>query len=140
MARLTQAQIDKREGTEKTFWKNIQKLPSIHGECWIWTGNKNNNHNTVDCEGYDYGEFILTDDRWRPIKGMTRMAHRLSLYFTFGRAVPDGLYVFPGVCGNYLCLNPDHLWIRDPGNTVRMPAAEFFAANNDNILEIARAA
>lgn len=139
MARLKQWQIDMREGTEKTFWKNVQKLPSTHGECWIWTGNKNNNHNTVECEGYDYGEFTLTDHAWRPIKGITRMAHRLALYLTFGRQVPDDLYVFPEVCGNRLCMNPAHLWVRNQKNTFRMAAAAFFAGGDDAI-EMARAA
>lgn len=136
---LKQWQIDKREVTEEKFWRNIQKLPSIHGECWIWTGKQNNNHNTAECEGYDYGEFVLTDKNWKKIAGVTRMAHRLSVQFTYGKVLPKDLYVFPGTCRNYLCINPEHLWIRNQKNTFRMPVAEFYAAG-DEIIEFARAA
>lgn len=139
MARLKQWQIDMREGTEDKFWRNIQKLPSIHGECWIWTGHKNSNHNGKDCEKYFYGQFTLTDKNWNPVPGMTKMAHRLALYFTHGRPVPDDLDVFPGVCSNHLCINPAHLWIRNKANTFRIAAADFFAGGDDAI-EMARAA
>lgn len=130
---LTQKQIDMRSGHDGTFWKNVTK--QADGK-WIWTGQKNNNHNTVDCESYDYGVFDLcsreTSNFAKPTSiHHSKMAHRVSLFLTYGRPVPKQYEVFP-VNGDHLDVNPDNLGVRDTKTRATMSAAAFFDVANDN--------
>lgn len=136
MARLKQWEIDKRSGHEDTFWKNVRKQPD--GK-WMWTGLTNNNHNTVDCDSYDYGVFELcsreTANEHKPTKiHESTMAHRISLFLTYRRPVPDPkrYYVFP-LNGDHLDINPENLGIRNIKTGVKLTAAQFFDVANDNI-------
>lgn len=129
---LSQREIDRRSGNAKTFWSNVDA--GADGK-WCWTGVVNNNHNTVDCESYDYGEFELTTDESsnlakpkRRIK--TKMAHRVAVYLSYGVEVPAGFDVFPKN-GDHLDLNPLNLWVRSKTGRQEWSAAEF-CASNDN--------
>lgn len=135
MARLKQWQIDKRSGHEGTFWKNVRKQED--GK-WVWTGHTNNNHNTVDCESYDYGVFELcsreTANNYKPKKiHASDMAHRVVLFLTYGRPVPDPkrFFVFP-INGDHLDINPENLGVRDVKTGAKVTSAEFFKVANDN--------
>lgn len=133
MARLKQWEIDKRSGHEDTFWKNVRK--QADGK-WIWFGHTNNNHNTVDCESYDYGEFELctreTANDARPKKAhASKMAHRVVLFLTYGRPVPESCDVFP-FNGDHLDINPSNLGVRNKKTRMEVSSAEFFAVANDN--------
>lgn len=130
---LTQKQIDMRSGHEGTFWKNVSKNPD--GK-WIWTGHKNNNHNTVDCQSYDYGEFELctretANDRTPKKAHDSKMAHRIGLFLIYGRPVPKQYDVFP-FNGDHLDINPENLGIREKKTGAEVPAAKFFEVANDN--------
>ncbi len=68
------------------FWRLVDKT----GECWIFTGVKDN---------YGYGSLFLGNRRVR--------AHRLSYMLVHG-AIPDGLSIMH-VCDVRDCVRPDHL-------------------------------
>lgn len=140
MARLTQKQIDQRSGTARTFWRNVVKQPD---DVWLWTGSKNNNHNTVDCDSYDYGVFeLVTDDTQYDAKPKprikTKMAHHVSVYLTYGVELStdrkSGFDVFPAN-GNHLDVNPDNLWVRSIKTRQELPAAVFCAANDNSVMK-----
>lgn len=141
---LTQRQIDKRSGTAKTFWSNVVKRQD---GVWLWTGYTNNNHNTVSCDSYDYGEFELITDETQYNSKPTRilkskMAHHVSVFLTYGVEIPTsrktGYDVFPANA-NHLDVNPDNLWVRSISTRQELRAAEFCAAN-DNSSEKAKVA
>lgn len=129
---LSQREIDRRSGNAKTFWRNVAKQPDGRH---LWTGAINNNHNTVDCESYDYGEFELTTEESsnlakpkRRIK--SKMVHRVCVFLTYGVEVPPGFDVFPKN-GDHLDVNPDNLWVREKRGRQEWPASEFCAANDN---------
>ena len=125
--------IDTRRGVERIFWRNVDKLTD---GTWLWTGSKNTNHNGVDCEKYEYGEFILEDRLEYPQSPViaTKMAHRISVYLTYGVEVPSdkktGYEVFP-FNGNHLDVNPENLGIRSLVTREEWPAAVFCAASDN---------
>ncbi|MEZ0212458.1 MAG: hypothetical protein ACAH27_05840 [Xanthobacteraceae bacterium] len=121
---ISQKQIDLSEGPARVFWKNVKRQPN---GCWLWAGRVNTNHNGTHFKGYAYGEFTLTDSRYIPII-KTRMAHRIALFLTYGIEVPTTHDVFPMVCGDHLCVNPEHLGIKERFTSRSMPATEFFDA------------
>lgn len=132
MAGLTQKQIDQRSGRAETFWRNVRMRDD---GAWEWAGYKNNNHNTVDCESYDYGEFELTTDETSNLSRPTRrirskMAHHVSVFLTYGTEVPRGYEVFPRN-GDHLDINPQNLWVRSKASREEWPAAIFCAANDN---------
>jgi len=136
---LTQRQIDMRSGHEGTFWKNVVKHDNGR---WEWIGFTNNNHNTVDCDSYDYGVFELcsreTANDHKPKKiHASSMAHRVVLFLTYGRPVPspNRFYVFP-YNGDHLDINPANLGVRDIKTGTKVTAAEFFEVANDNNTKI----
>lgn len=129
---LSQRDIDKRSGHHGTFWKNVDQ----QGQTWLWTGYKNTNHNTVDCDKYEYGEYELVSRETSNLAKPTRvhkskMAHRIVLFLTYGRPVPSDYDVFP-VNGNHLDINPDNLSLRDRKTRQEITAASFFDVANDN--------
>lgn len=138
---LTQKQIDQRSGHSGTFWKNVIRWPNGR---WEWVGQTNNNHNTVDCESYNYGVFDLvsreTSNFAKPASiHKSKLAHRIILFLTYGRPVPDGCDVFH-YDNDHLNINPDNLGVRNKATGVEMSAAKFFEVANDNVGERAVAA
>lgn len=121
---------DKREGTEYTFWRNVDKRDD--GK-WIWTGAKNTNHNTVDCQKYEYGNFALYGD-WRTnVKACNSiMAHIVILFLIYGRELDTERYEVTPLNGDHLDINPDNLAVRNKETRIVVPSAGFFAADNDN--------
>jgi hypothetical protein len=115
--------FDKKNGGPREFWRNVDKSAGENGP-WLWVGDTNNNHNTVDCDSYDYGQFNLEGHR-------SKMAHRISLFLTFGCEVPSTHDVFPLIGKNHLDVNPYHLGVRDRKTGTEMSAAEYFAANDN---------
>lgn len=92
--------VSPKSGNENDFWANINK-----GEHWIWEGQTNNNHNTVDCESYDYGVFQLEGC-------LTQLVHRIIYYIKTGSELEREVEVTT-LCGNHLCVNPEHLGLVD---------------------------
>jgi DNA-binding CsgD family transcriptional regulator len=77
-------------------------------QCWDWIGS------TVD----GYGQFGFQ------VPGYGRQmipAHRFAWEQASG-AIPDGVDVLH-LCGNRICVRPDHLALRDPGETSRLPTS-----------------
>lgn len=130
---LSQKEIDQRSGHAATFWKNVWRRSD--GK-WIWQGRTNTNHNTVDCEKYEYGEYELcskeTSNLAKPVRThKSKMAHRIVLFLTYGREVPSSYDVFPAN-GDHLDINPNNLWLRDRKTRHEVAADVFFRAANDN--------
>jgi hypothetical protein len=73
---------------EPRFWEKVDKGS---GDCWTWTGAKNQN---------GYGLFGLGD-------GRIGKAHRFSYELLVGK-IPAGL-VIDHLCKNRACVNPAHL-------------------------------
>lgn len=138
MARLTQREIDQRSGHDGTFWRNVQKRSD--GK-WMWTGYTNNNHNTVDCASYDYGEFQLvsreTANDAKPEQiHKSRMAHHIVLFLTFCVELDAKRYEVSSIDGDRLNINPENLIVRDKKTRREWPAAVFFAANDNGPLPL----
>lgn len=130
---LTQKQIDMRSGHSGTFWKNVIKYPD--GK-WEWVGRKNTNHNTVDCQKYEYGEYELvsreTSNFSKPkVIHKSKLAHRIVLFLTYGRPVPSDYEVFH-YDNDHLNINPANLGVRHVKTRIEMTAAKFFEVANDN--------
>lgn len=115
------AASDKRTGNARTFWRNVNKSSGDEGP-WIWTGETNTNHNTVDCDKYVYGQFDLAGCK-------SKMAHRISLFLTYGREVPSTHDVFPMVGADHLNVNPMHLGVREKVSRLISSATEYFSHN-----------
>lgn len=79
------------EKTIRNFWKKVDQS----GDCWIWTGGKNEK---------GYGHFN--------VRRKYCAAHRFSWILNKG-AIPEGLHVLHDCPGgdNPSCVNPDHLWL-----------------------------
>jgi DNA-binding CsgD family transcriptional regulator len=76
-------------------------------ECWSWTG-------STDHLGYgQFGVMVRGQDR-----KMVR-AHRFAWEQASG-TIPDGVDVLH-LCGNRICVRPDHLALRDPAESSRLP-------------------
>jgi len=142
---LSQREIDKRSGHEGTFWRNVEKQDDGR---WMWMGQKNNNHNTVDCESYDYGVYELvsreTAYHAKPKKiHKSNMAHRISVFLTYGVEVPSdrksGFDVFP-LNGEHLDINPSNLGVRSITTGQEWTAAAFCVAKDNNWIEVRAAA
>lgn len=114
----------------RQFWKNVDKRED--GK-WIWTGAKNTNHNTVDCEKYEYGNFALYDSYRATAKALkSEMAHIVILFLTYGRELDTSRYEVTPINGDHLDINPTNLAVRDKATREVVPASRFFAAVNDN--------
>jgi DNA-binding CsgD family transcriptional regulator len=90
---------------DKRFDAMVEKGPS----CWQWTGSTTR---------MGYGQFsVMTLGEGR------RMipAHRYAWERASG-VIPDGVDVLH-LCGNRICVRPDHLALRDPGETSRLPTS-----------------
>jgi len=71
---------------EERFWEKVNRT----GECWLWTGAKND-------RGYGYFKAA----------GRNAKAHRVSYQISKG-AIPDGINI-DHICHNTSCVRPDHL-------------------------------
>jgi len=93
------ATIDRTRPTiTERFWLYTQTSLN-HGECWIWTGLRDNK---------EYGRlFIGRKDNGHPIY---IYAHRFSYELHHDRKIPTGLLVCHS-CDTPPCVNPEHLWI-----------------------------
>ena len=90
---------------DKRFDAMVEKGPG----CWQWTGSTTR---------MGYGQFgvMVPGEGRRMIP-----AHRYAWERASG-AIPDGVDVLH-LCGNRICVRPDHLALRDPGETRRDEAA-----------------
>lgn len=72
------------------FWSNVDILDSAN--CWIWRGSS-----TLDGRGNSYGFVSLGGYRY--------LARRIS--YLLAKGEPEGQV--KALCGNSLCVNPEHL-------------------------------
>ncbi len=122
--------LDKKQGVARTFWKNVEQRADGR---WMWTGAKNTNHNTVDCQKYEYGNFKLYADYRTDAKACnSEMAHHVILFLTFGQELDTTKYEVTPINGDHLDINPDNLAVRNRSTREVTAAAMFFAAANDN--------
>ena len=88
---------------DKRFDAMVEKGPG----CWQWTGSTTR---------LGYGQFSVMV----PGEGRRMIpAHRYARERASG-AIPDGVDVLH-LCGNRICVRPDHLALRDPAKTSRLP-------------------
>jgi len=92
--------------TEERFWKYVDK--NADGECWLWTGARQTDGAGKKWHG------VFEDD------GPTG-AHRFS-YELHGGEIPEGKQVNHH-CDVPHCVNPDHLYVGQPGPPLRRHAA-----------------
>lgn len=122
--------LDKKQGIARTFWKNVDRRDDGR---WIWTGAKNTNHNTVDCQKYEYGTFALYGDYRTNVKACkSEMAHIIMLFLTYGQELDTANYETTPLNGDHLDINPANLAVRNKTTREVVPASKFFAAANDN--------
>lgn len=122
--------MDQRRGIPRVFWRNVDKRDD--GK-WVWTGSKNTNHNTVDCQKYEYGEFVLEASLHKPFGLLCRshMAHIICLFLTFGRELDTLAYEVTPANGDHLDINPDNLLVRNKRTREVLPSSVFFATNDN---------
>ena len=82
---------------EDRFWEKVDKI----GDCWVWKASRNSS---------GHGQ-LSTNRKKGPV-----LAHRLSWYLHFGE-IPQNRVVVQ-VCGNRLCVRPDHLRLKPFGGVV----------------------
>ena len=82
--------------TDDRFWSKVDKSS---GHCWVWTGARLPN---------GYGSF------GDPIQKRQVGAHRYSWELVRG-PIPNGIRM-GWVCGDTLCVNPDHLFVQSNEN------------------------
>lgn len=90
------------------FWSSVEKSEN----CWLWTG-------THDCWGY--GQLGVGQS--------TKRSHRLSWELHFGE-IPAKTRVRI-LCGNRLCVRPDHLTIRTINAEHGQQCLEWQGTRND---------
>jgi hypothetical protein len=76
---------------EMDYKARLDERTDKSGDCWVWTGPKNNK---------GYGHFRM---------GRDTRAHRVSYVLNVG-PIPDGLFVLHR-CDNPSCVRPDHLFL-----------------------------
>lgn len=104
------------KGNESDFWENVIQHSESH---WEWTGAKTTNHNTrEDIERYEYGHFHLE-------KCKSKLVHRVVLFITFGREVPDE-YDVAHLDNNHLNISPENLIIRHKKDRVEWFPRDFY--------------
>lgn len=128
-------------GTKRDFYGLIDRKPDGR---MLWRGATTTNHNTVDCEKYEYGDFeLVTDVRSNIVKPTrlvhTKLVHRIMVYLTFGIELDRRYDVF-ALNGNRLDITPSNLGIRDTKSRQEWQAHEFFAANSNNLQALSKAA
>jgi hypothetical protein len=118
---VTLEHIDNR--VLERFWSKVDKLTfKESSRCWVWTGAKTANRPTRKNAPKTQGYGAITINK-RPF-----YTHRLSFLMHNGY-LTDGLVV-DHLCGNTLCVNPDHLnEITNKQNLYKSPN---FSANNSN--------
>lgn len=87
------------------FWNHVEPTFGEPG-CWLWTG--------ATREGY--GAFKLDGD--------ARGAHRLAAAWTRGPLADDD--VVDHLCGNRICVRPDHLDVTTHGDNIRRGSEPHF--------------
>jgi len=101
MARVRTVERALRLKDLKRFLEKVQEGPD---ECWIWTGG------TVEGpRGFRYGIACMDGERI--------LAHRAAYEFFVGIIL--GGYCVDHLCGNTLCVNPDHLEAVTFGKNIR---------------------
>lgn len=110
--------VSRQEGNA-TVW---QHYVNDSGDCHLWEGATNNNHNRYEAENiagesYEYGVFSLENCE-------TQLVHRQVFFLNTGEELPRALDVSPfgeHGCGDHLCVNPEHLYVGPQGSDkVRM--------------------
>lgn len=116
-ALLPHDKVSRGEGNA-TVW---QHYVNDSGDCHLWKGDTNNNHNPLPGERrttkkekkrYDYGIFQLEGCR-------TDAVHRQVFFLHTGEELPKDLHVSPlgeHGCGDRLCVNPEHLYVGPQGS------------------------
>ena len=116
-ALLPHDEVSHGEGNS-TVW---QHYVNDSGECHLWSGATNNNHNRIKDgmagKSYDYGIFRL--------EGCYTLAvHRQVFFLHTDVELDSDMDVSPNGehgCGNHMCVNPEHLYVGPQGSDrVRM--------------------
>jgi len=97
-------------GTNHTFARRVFAYVDASGDCWEWTGAKDEaGYGIIGKGGRRGGYFRAHSAVWQLLVG----------------AIPDGM-VYDHLCRNHSCVNPDHGEIVPPGeNTKRGYGASF---------------
>jgi DNA-binding CsgD family transcriptional regulator len=77
--------------------------------CWSWKG-------STDHLGYGQFSLMVPGEGRRMVR-----THRFAWEQASG-AIPDGVDLIH-LCGNRVCVRPDHLTLRDPGETSKLPTS-----------------
>ena len=105
------------QGDWRRFWSVVEVEGSGARDCWLWTG----------ANRAGYGAFKLDGE----VVGSHRLAHQ----WVKG-PIPAGKVV-DHLCGNRLCVRPDHLEVTTPTENVLRGSAPHFPVNAGFIDDIA---